>query len=376
MAAMTADDRSALIVLQQLPGVGPATIRRLVDRFGGYVAALERATSDEIGDRAVAARRSKRVWSRAERVIATLAALRIEMIVESDERYPTRLRHLDQPPHVLYARGDLTIAERPCVAVVGARHHTQYGADVTRDLAAGLARAGAVVVSGLARGIDGIAHRATLDSGGTTIAVLGSGCDVPYPHDHETLLREVAETGLVLTEFLPGEPPRRGHFPRRNRLIAALSLGVVVVEAGVRSGSLITVGHALELGREVFAVPGPVTRNTSAGTNALVRDGATVVLGVEDVIEGLRRAGANVGEPVARTAAVRRESATATTQTAPHDMGEFPTRVLAALSTEPRSAEAIAGESSLDPGTTLSALLELELGGFARQLPGFRFVRA
>ncbi|HWV56479.1 MAG TPA: DNA-processing protein DprA, partial [Longimicrobiales bacterium] len=235
---------------------------------------------------------------------------------------------------------------------------------------------GAVVVSGLARGIDGIAHRATLDSGGTTIAVLGSGCDVPYPHDHETLLREVAETGLVLTEFLPGEPPRRGHFPRRNRLIAALSLGVVVVEAGVRSGSLITVGHALELGREVFAVPGPVTRNTSAGTNALVRDGATVVLGVEDVIEGLRRAGANVGEPVARTAAVRRESATATTQTAPHDMGEFPTRVLAALSTEPRSAEAIAGESSLDPGTTLSALLELELGGFARQLPGFRFVRA
>ena len=359
-----------------LPGIGTATLRRLNERYGGYRAALERATADEMGAQAAAVRHSRRILDRAARAIATLDALRVDVIIESDPRYPTGLRNLHQPPPVLYARGELELTNRPCVAVIGARHHTQYGADVARQIAAGLAYAGVVVVSGLARGIDGIAHRATLESGGRTIAVLGSGCDVPYPHEHDTLLRDVADNGLVLTEFPPGEPPRRDHFPRRNRLIAALSLGVVVVEAGPRSGSLITVGHALELGREIFAVPGPVTRSTSAGTNALVRDGATVVLGVEDVIAGLRRLGTMVAD-AAPPSDVLPHDETHEVPTSPlPDLSEMPARVYAALSAEPRPAESIAGESMVDSGAALAALLELELAGLVRQLPGRRFVRA
>lgn len=380
MAPLTPDERRALLALQLLPGVGPVTIRRLRAVYGGYRAALERATAEELGAKAALARGSRRVEGRLARAVRTLDRLGAVVLTEEDDAYPERLRHLHQPPPALYCRGRLELLERPCVAVIGARNHTHYGADVARELADGLARAGVAVVSGFARGIDGIAHRAALAAGGDTIAVLGSGCDVPYPPEHDRLLVEIATRGLVVTEFPPGEPPFRSNFPRRNRLIAALAHGIVVVEAGPESGSLITVDHALDLGREVFAVPGPITRHTSAGTNAMLRDGAAIVLGVEDILAGLAKAGfelprapralaARSGDGGVRSGAADAEGAP------PPGLSPEAARIWRALSPDPLPAEAIAAAAGVDAPVALGALLDLELAGCARQLPGRRYVR-
>ena len=201
-----------------------------------------------------------------------------------DEDYPSRLRELPDPPPVLYALGVLTACEPPVVAIVGTRDATPYGERVTRAIASALARAGACVLSGLARGIDAAAHRAALDVGGRTCAVLGTGIDVPYPAAHQALHEAIARRGLLLSEHAPGERATAGSFPRRNRIIAALADVTIVVEAGARSGALITAGHALDLGRAVAAVPGPIDAPASAGSNELLRDGAVVIASPDDAL--------------------------------------------------------------------------------------------
>jgi DNA processing protein len=243
-----------------------------------------------------------------------------------------------------------------------------------------------VIVSGLARGIDGEAHQAALDGGGGTIGVLGCGIDVLYPREHERLSEQMAAVGLLLSEFAPGEPPLQYHFPRRNRLIAALALGVLVVEASRGSGSLITVEHATALGREVLAVPGPIGRETSAGTNELIRDGAAVVLEVGDVLAALgvsvparevSDGGTELGLSGRGSADGLSSLVSLTGLDLPPPLG-LEGEVLGlwrALDREPRHAEALAAACDLDPATTLVHLLDLELGGHARQLAGLRFVR-
>jgi DNA processing protein len=181
-----------------------------------------------------------------------------------DPDYPTALRRLPQPPPILYVQGCLELLERPGIAVVGTRRHTTYGRDATVSIVLGLVRAGYVIVSGLARGIDSIAHRTALDVGGETVAVLGTGIDVPYPPEHTELFALIAERGCLVTEFPPGTPPLKYHFPQRNRLIAGLARAVLVVEAPERSGALITAHYALEEGKEVFAVPGPIHNRTGS----------------------------------------------------------------------------------------------------------------
>ena len=226
-------------------------------------------------------------------------------------------------------------------------------------LAAGLARAGVVVVSGLARGTDAAAHEGALAGG--TVAVLGCGIDVAYPPEHRALQERIAGQGLVLTEFPPGTPPLRHHFPQRNRLIAALSRGVVVVEASARSGALITANRALDLGREVFAVPGPIGRRTSEGTNALLRDGARIVLDATDILAEL---GLPAPEPDGAGAAP------------PAGLSGPALAVWQALSAESRHVDEVAARAGLDPAAALRALLELELLGCARQTAGMRYARA
>ena len=185
-------------------------------------------------------------------------------ILELDDRhYPTALRNLPQPPPILYLQGRLELLERPGIAVVGTRCHTTYGRDATVSIVLGLVRAGYVIVSGLARGIDSIAHRTALDVGGDTVGVLGTGLDVPYPPEHEDLAGLMAERGCLVTEFPPGTPPLKYHFPQRNRLIAGLARAVLVVEAPERSGALITAHYALDEGKEIFAVPGPIHKESS-----------------------------------------------------------------------------------------------------------------
>lgn len=352
----------ALLHLRLLPGLSDRSLRELLKRYGSARAVLS-APAAELGEVAAAARGDRRVLVQVERAVRLLESGEVELLVESDPRYPARLLDLCDPPPLLFARGRLELLERPALAIVGSRRPTTYGRDAARALAAGVSGAGVVVVSGMARGIDGEAHGASLDGG--TIGVLGCGIDVVYPREHARLIEEVASRGLLLSEFPPGAAPLRYHFPQRNRLIAALSLGVLVVEASRASGSLITVEHALDLGREVFAVPGPIGRETSAGSNELIRDGATMVLGVGDILStlGLPAPATETppeGAPESVSPAIRGEAL----------------RLWQVLDDEPRHADELAAVCGLDAATTLVRLLELELGGHARQLSGQRFVRA
>ena len=198
--------------------------------------------------------------------------------------YPSELLDLSTPPSPLYALGSATALDTPRVSIVGTRRSTAYGERVTRTLTTAFVRAGVSVVSGMARGIDGIAHRTALEHGGRTVAVLGTGIDVPYPAGHRHLHRMIADRGLVLSENAPGITAYQGAFPRRNRIIAALAPVTIVVEAGRKSGALNTAGQALELGRVVAAVPGPIDSEQSVGSNELIRDGAVVIASVDDAL--------------------------------------------------------------------------------------------
>jgi DNA processing protein len=240
----------------------------------------------------------------------------VRVVRRREAAYPPLLRQLYDPPARLYLRGDAAaeLLARPCVAVVGARSCSQYGAEVARMLGRELGAAGVVVVSGLARGIDGEAHRGALADAGPTVAVLGCGIDRDYPRSHTALARRVCATGLLVSEYPPGVEPAPWRFPARNRIIAGLCLATVVVEARERSGALITADFALELGRDVFAVPGEITAARSVGTNSLLRQGAAPLLGVDDVLDavGVERAESprvHVSSPAARVLELLTEGA-------------------------------------------------------------------
>jgi DNA processing protein len=281
----------------------------------------------------------------------------------SDPAYPPLLTAIIDPPPVLWIRGQLSAFEPPAVAIVGSRAGSSYALAVAERLGAELTARGVVVVSGLARGVDSAAHRGAL-TGGATIAVLGSGPDVVYPREHENLAREIAATGLVLSELAPGTPPRPEFFPMRNRIISGLSRAVVVVEAGERSGSLITARSALEQGREVLAVPGSILSARNRGGHALLRDGAKIVESADDILEEL-------GFP---PGASRQPAGIGAGSTAPGAIVED--RVLACLAPgESCDLDAIAERSGLAVPRLLPRLFELELQGLVRREGGGRFVR-
>ena len=267
--------RRQALALSLVTGVGAVAYRELAERFGSASLAWERGGRLPGRDAAMAS--ATEALSRAAKCGASLVLL-------GDPEYPEPLSELTDPPPRLFALGTLGALRRPCVAIVGTRSATSYGERVTRQLASALADAGATVVSGLARGIDAAAHRAALEAGGSTVAVLGTGVDVAYPAAHHALHAEVARRGLLLSEELPGARPTAGSFPKRNRIIAGLARATIVVEAGVRSGALITANAALDLGRSVAAVPGPIDAPQSAGSNELLRDGAIVINGVADAL--------------------------------------------------------------------------------------------
>ena len=281
-----------------------------------------------------------------------------------DAGYPAALKRLTPAPP-LWLRGAVTEDDALAVAIVGARRPSAYGLEVAERLAADLAARGITIVSGFARGIDTAAHRAALGAGGRTIAVLGAGIDVIYPPENRILAREVIGRGALLSQFPPGTPPRPYHFPTRNRTLAALVLGVVVVEAAERSGSLITAGFAADLGLEVFAVPGKITSPTSAGTHRLLRDGATLVERWSDVVQELP-------EPWRRR--VRAAAASSMTPARP-PANPDEARVLALLvDDEAQHIERLIARAGLDAAKVGVILTALELGGWARQLAGQRWV--
>ncbi|MXO90028.1 DNA-processing protein DprA [Pontixanthobacter aquaemixtae] len=272
----------ARIRLLRSPNIGPVTYLQLLGRFGNAGAALE--ALPDLGKRGGRSYRpAKREAIEAE-ISATKQAGAKYLFHDSGE-YPALLRELESAPPILTWRGDLSLAAKPCVAMVGARNASAAAVKLSRDFAAGLAEAGYTVVSGLARGIDGAAHQGALSSGPSTIGVIASGIDIAYPPKHGELQEQIASEGLLLAEQPPGTEPRGSHFPSRNRIIAGLAAGTLVVEAAQKSGSLITARLAGEAGREVMAIPGSPLDARSQGCNHLIREGAVLVQSVEDVIE-------------------------------------------------------------------------------------------
>ena len=286
-----------------------------------------------------------------QRYLAGLQARGIRWIARSSPAFPRNLAAVFDPPIGLFLHGDGDVAllERPAVAVVGARSCSPYGASVARTLGRELAAAGVVVVSGLARGVDGEAHRGVVEAGGSTVAVLGCGIDRVYPAAHAELARRIRERGLLVSEYAPGVEPAPWRFPARNRIIAGLASATVIVEARERSGALITADLALEEGREVFAVPGEITSALSAGTNALLRIGATALTTVSDVLETFGIAPAEQG--------------TAT-------IGAPAERALARLRDGPAAADELSRALALSSGELASALAELELAGLVHESAG------
>jgi len=291
----------------------------------------------------------------------------------ADEHYPAWLRTIPDPPPVLYCDGSLEPGDRQAVAIVGSRQATPYGLRVTDALARELSALGFTIVSGFARGIDAAAHRAALASGGRTVAVLGCGLDVDYPSGHASLRAEIAGSGAVLTEFAPGTAPFATNFPRRNRIISGLALGVVVVEAAEDSGSLITARLALEQGREVFAVPGPIDTPTSRGPHGLLKQGAKLVETVNDIVEELLPQLETVRTPLSQdfvaTGAGKRRSFAPK----PPDLSPEEQVMLRVIGREPRHLDDLTEQSRLSAAEVARILLGLELKALVHQLPGQQY---
>lgn len=351
----------ALLRLDALQGVGPVTVRRLVKMFGSARAALDAPSARfaaVAGPLAEADRRDPAADERVGVALREAERLGMHVVLLGEAEYPPELMNLADPPPLLFLRGRLELLGGGGVAVVGARRATGRSRDVAARLGAALGRAGVSVVSGLARGVDAAAHRGALDGGGVTVAVLGCGAERAYPRSQERLFRRILREGLVVSEFAPGTPPLPHHFPRRNRILAALSRAVVVVEAGRRSGALITVDHALDLGLDVYAVPGPIDGTACEGSNRLLLDGARPLVSVDGFVRQIVG-----GDPVA---------AEERTPTPGGDAG----RVLAAIDGGASHVDEVAHRVGLDVGSTLALLATLEVRGWVAQMPGMRFRRA
>jgi DNA processing protein len=368
---LAAERVQAEVLLSLVSGVGPRIRKTLLEHFGSAQAVLSAAPSDLREVPGIGAKISRAISAAAREidVEAELALCRergIAVIIESDDAYPSRLKEIPDPPGVLFVRGAFAPTDGLAVAIVGTRHATQYGLAQAERLAAGLSRAGYTIVSGLARGIDAAAHRGALKAGGRTLAVLGSGVLNVYPPEHVELAGEISLRGAVMSENPPMSPPLAGAFPQRNRIITGLSLGVIVVEASERSGALISARHAMEQGREVFAVPGRVDNRMSRGCHRLIRDGAKLVESVDDVLEELG--------PLATP--TQREDGTQVRHPVELQLNEPEQAVLGAVDDEPTSIDDIAAASGLPVQNVLSTVSVLEMKRLIRRVSGNRVIRA
>jgi DNA processing protein len=336
-------------------------MRRLQDHFGSLERAWHaepnklKAALDERGLKGLLEQRQK---LNLDVMMQRLEGAGVLVSTLLDPAYPRLLREIPAPPPVLFHRGTFSDLDEQAVAIVGTRRMSAYGRDLTARIAGDLARAGVTVVSGLARGVDGVAHRAALDAGGRTVAVLGGGVNRVYPSEHQSLARQVSEQGVLLSEYLPDTQADAPHFPARNRIISGLALGVVVTEAPERSGALITVDFAADQGRDVFAVPGNVGAANSVGCNRLLRDGGRIVRSAEDILEDLR-IGAPLPEPVQQQLV----------------LNEGDRRLLAVMSGEPQHIDDLAERTNLTVTEVSVQLMTLELQGVVRNSGAQHYIR-
>lgn len=360
---MSAAADLAYVTLALVPGIGRTRLETLLATFGtpesvlsAPVSALAAAPGMTRGAAAAVAAAAPRI---AEAVLARTVELGATILTPSDARFPVPLTEIPDAPTLLFGCGALDCIAHEAVAVVGSRTHSPYGADACRHFAAGLARAGLVVVSGLARGLDAIAHAAALDAGGRTIGVLGHGLGVVYPARNRALFERMAHEGCLLTEVPPDQPPKPGAFPRRNRLISGLARVTLVIEASGKSGALLTADRALQQGRDVLAVPGPITSPTSAGCNRLIQQGAKPALGLRDVLEEYGLAAPEA--PAARL---------------PTDLCPAERRFLDLLADGGDHVDRLARRVGASSADVLAVLTSLEIRGLVTQEPGKIFRRA
>ena len=373
MAENEADDRLLdLVQLTSVPGVGPQTCRTLLERFGSAGRVLSASQAELSAASGVGPKLAQKIGKArqdfdAAAELALCRRLGVHLVARGDDLYPRALDNIPDPPVLLYTRGTIEAKDELAIALVGSRRCTPYGARMAERLAAALARTGFTVVSGLARGVDAAAHRGALGAGGRSIGVMANGLSTVYPPEHEDLARALSEAGALLSEMPMRQIPLPGLFTQRNRIISGMVLGVVVVEATPRSGSLSTARHALEQNREVFAVPGPADSLSSRGCHRLIRDGARLVETVDDILEELgplcREIKAAAGEP-----AVRHPAELA--------LSDSERSLLGQLFDQPSGVDELISRSGMTAAQVLATLSVLEVKRLAKRLPGHRFVRA
>lgn len=355
----------SILALSFIDGVGPATTGRLLSAFKSpediFLAGLSELA--DVGE--ISASRARKIrefdaWDLVDREIENAGRQDIRIITLFDKEYPEALSHIDNAPAILYLKGRLIAEDTFALAVVGSRIMSEYGRKIASDLSYELALSGLTIVSGMARGIDTLSHAGALKAGGRSIAVLGCGLDVCYPPENKDLMNAICRSGCVLSEFPLGTRPDRGNFPRRNRLISGLSMGVLVVEATARSGSLITARFALEQGKEIFAVPGNITSITSEGTNTLIKLGAKPVQSAEDVLE----------EMSPKIKGLLRSVKTAVSAAGRLEINDEEKAICNILGSDSKHIDNIARELGIPAARLSGLLLGLEMKGIVRQTAG------
>ena len=355
------DEKKYWIGFNLVRGIGSVRFQQIKNYFGDLSVAWnapgESFKQAGLPGRAVTNFLRLRKQIDLDKVYESILEKNIKVLTLLDDDYPRLLKEIDQSPPVIYVKGTLTLADEFAIAIVGTRRVSEYGQQITRDTSIYLAGHGLTIVSGLARGVDGIAHRHALEAGGRTIAVLGSGVDVIYPPEHRKLAEAISENGAVISDYPLGTQPEGVNFPPRNRIISGLSLGTIVVEAGDRSGALITADFAVEQGRDVFAVPGKVLSPASRGTNRLIQNGAYAMVSPLDVLDVL-----NLSEL---------ESIKTARQVLPADKTEA--RILQVMNFEPMHIDEICNEVSLPVDKVSAALTMMELKGLVQHVGAMRY---
>lgn len=358
-------EKCSLFRLHMSPGMGRTALFKLKAAFGSFTRALTAPPEEMVRMAQTTPRLANCILASDDpdllQGFTTLQNHKISLISFWDDNYPECLRHIHDPPALLYLRGQLSKSES--FAIVGSRRATTAGLRLTEEISAELASRGITIVSGLARGIDTAAHRGALAARGRTIAVLGCGVDRIYPPENGSLFQQILENNAIISEYPPGTPPLAGHFPGRNRIISGLTRGVLIVEAASGSGSLITGDFALEQGRELFAVPGAVNSFTSCGTNRLIKEGAQVVTEVNDILQSLWPALPSASEKQAE-------------ETLAAELDGAALKLYQSLDSEPKHGDDLGRACGLTPMEVSAILLDLELRGGVQTLPGGRYIRS
>ncbi len=361
-----------LLALSFVPGVGNQRMRALLDHFNEPADAFKASFAELKSIPSIDSRTAAEITkyrpdnNGIDTILRRLDRLGGRIISIKDPEYPESLKQIYDPPALLYTLGNMEQSDHDSIAIVGTRNPTEYGKKVTGEICTGLVQSGFTIVSGLARGIDTVAHTTTLQSGGRTIAVIGCGIDIIYPQDNIRISKQIQQTGAILSEYHIGTKPDAGNFPKRNRIISGMTLGTVIIESSPTGGAMITASYALDQNREIFAVPGPINEERSSGTNKLIQQGrAKLVQSSEDIIE----------EVVLKLKYITPTTSVVQKPQPPPDLTMFEEKIYGVISQHPGHIDEIAQKAGLSTSDTLVHLLSLEFKGVVKQLAGKMFAR-